>query len=410
MKLQVDLRDDTFRADPYPVYSALRDQAPVYWSEQMGYWLITRYEDVSSLLRASDTCTSDSFWNRPISHHDPSDVDEAYVVNTFSTAMIFHDPPVHTVQRRTVSKAFTPTRIAERRHQAEFIARTLLDEARRRGTFDFMADFAAPLPILMIADLLGIPVDDRAQVREASDQFASLFEPMLSAEDRREALHQSAGLARYLDDIVAQRRSSPRDDLISALVALEAQQGGLSEMELRAMLLHLLVAGNETTTALLAHTFVELDRNAPLRARLGASSELIPSAVEEALRFEAPIQFLTRQTTRPLQLHSETIPASSLVSLVLGSANRDPARFDSPDTFVPERANNDHVSFGWGRHFCIGAPLSRLEAEVAIRLLTGEYSDIRRSEEVAIRKPDQLIRSYRTLPAVSGKAQIEAAR
>ncbi len=206
MKLEIDLRDDTFRANPYPVYAALREHAPVYWSEQMGYWLVTRYDDVAGLLRASDTCTSDSFWDRPISHHDATNSDEAYVVNSFSTAMIFHDPPAHTRQRRTVSKAFTPTRVAARQHQIELIARALLDDARQRGEFDFMADFAAPLPILMIADLLGIPVEDRDQVREASDQFASLFEPMLSDEDRHHALHDSAELARYLDEIVAQRR------------------------------------------------------------------------------------------------------------------------------------------------------------------------------------------------------------
>ena len=401
MKFEIDLRDETFRANPYPVYAALRDEAPVYWSEQMGYWLITRYDDVAGLLRASDTCTSDSFWDRPISHHDPADADEAYVVNSFSTAMIFDDPPAHTRQRRTVSKAFTPTRVAARQHQVEVIARALLDDARQRGEFDFMADFAAPLPILMIADLLGIPVEDRDQVREASDQFASLFEPMLSGEDRHHALHASAELARYLDEIVEQRRSTPKDDLISALVELEQHDAGLEPEELRAMLLHLLVAGNETTTALLAHTFVELDRNPLLRARLQSSPELIDTAVEEALRFEAPIQFLTRQTTRPIELHSVTIPERSLVSLVLGSANRDPERFESPDTFIPDRANNEHVSFGWGRHFCIGAPLSRLEASVAIRLLAGEYSDLHRSSEPGELKPDQLIRSYRTLPAAA---------
>ena len=410
MTLHIDLRSDSFRADPYSTYAQLREQAPVYWSEQMRYWLITRYDDVASLLRASDTCTSDSFWDRPISHHDHANADEAYVVNSFSNAMVFHDPPTHTRQRRTVSKAFTPTRIAARQPQVEFIARTLLDDARQRGDFDFMADFAAPLPILMIADLLGIPVEDRAQVREASDQFASLFEPMLSDDDRHHALHESADLARYLDDVVAQRRSDPQDDLISGLVELEAQDEGLSPMELRAMLLHLLVAGNETTTALLAHTFVELDRNPTLRAQLGASPDLIPSAVEEALRFEAPIQFLTRQTTRPLDLHSVNIPEHSLVSLVLGSANRDPDRFHSPDTFIPDRDDNDHVSFGWGRHFCIGAPLSRLEANVAIRLLTGEFADVHRSASDAERKPDQLIRSYRTLPATTEKVDLDAVR
>jgi cytochrome P450 len=410
MTLHIDLRSDSFRADPYSTYAELREQAPVYWSEQMRYWLITRYDDVASLLRASDACTSDSFWDRPISHHDQANADEAYVVNSFATAMVFHDPPTHTRQRRTVSKAFTSTRVAARQPQVEFIARSLLDDARQRGEFDFMADFAAPLPILMIADLLGIPVEDRAQVREASDQFASLFEPMLSEEDRHHALHESADLARYLDDVVEQRRSNPRDDLISGLVELEAHDEGLSPMELRAMLLHLLVAGNETTTALLAHAFVELDRNPTLRAQLGATPELIPSAVEEALRFEAPIQFLTRQTTRPLELHSVSIPEHSLVSLVLGSANRDPDRFHSPDTFIPDRTDNDHVSFGWGRHFCIGAPLSRLEANVAIRLLTGEFSDLHRSATDAVRKPDQLIRSYRTLPATVEKVPLEAAR
>jgi cytochrome P450 len=405
MGLDIDLRDPAFHADPYPTYAALRDEAPVCWSEQMGYWLITRYADVSGLLHAADACTSDSFWDRPVSHHNPGDHDESYVVQSFSTAMIFHDPPRHTRLRRSVNRAFTPARVAARHDQIRELAHILLDDARQHTTFDFIADFAAPLPILVIADLLGIPVQDRTQVREASDQFAVLFEPMLSTDERTRALHHSADLGRYLDDIVAQRRDDPQDDLISGLVTIQEQEGGLSEEELRAMLLHLLVAGNETTTGLLAHMFLVLDRDQSLRARIGSTPELVPDAVEEALRYEAPIQFLTRQTTRPLELHGETIPARSLISLVLGSANRDPHRFENPDRFIPHRSDNQHVSFGWGPHFCIGAPLARLEGQMAMRLLVGEFADIHQSDEPAIRKPDQLLRGYQKLPATSHPAR-----
>ena len=174
------------------------------------------------------------------------------------------------------------------------------------------------------------------------------------------------------------------------------------------MLLHLLVAGNETTTGLLAHMFLVLDHDESLRARIRSTPELVPDAVEEALRYEAPIQFLTRQTTRPLELHGENIPARSLVSLVLGSANRDPHRFENPDGFIPDRSDNQHVSFGWGPHFCIGAPLARLEGQIAMRLLTGEFADIRRTDEAAIRKPDQLLRGYQKVPATSHPTRASA--
>jgi pimeloyl-[acyl-carrier protein] synthase len=321
------------------------------------------------------------------------------VVNTFSTAMIFHDPPRHTRLRRLVNRAFTPARISGRRKQVEEIARWLLDAALDSDTFDFVGDFAAPLPIIVIADLLGIPVHDRSQVREMSDQFAVLFEPMLPAEDRSRALHASADLARYLDDVVEQRRRRPQNDLISSLVALVGTDDGLSEAELRAMLLHLLVAGNETTTGLLAHMFVALDAQPGLRRRVADDPQLIGLAVEETLRYEAPIQFLTRQTTRDLELHDQAIPAGSLVSLVLGSANRDPERFIDPDVFVPDRQDNSHVSFGWGVHFCVGAPLARLEGQIAMELLSGDFSKARPASAAATRKPDQLLRGYVTLPA-----------
>jgi cytochrome P450 family 109 len=222
---------------------------------------------------------------------------------------------------------------------------------------------------------------------------------MLPTDDRSHALQRSAGLSRYLDEVCEQRRRNPQDDLISTLVVAQEDEVGLTDDELRGMLLHLLVAGNETTTALLGHLLVALEADPVLRADLRGRPDLVVGAVEEALRFEAPIQFLTRQTTRELELHGQTVPSGALVSLVLGSANRDPERFANPDAFIADRDDNQHASFGWGPHFCIGAPLSRLEGQIVVDLLANDFADVARTAEPGVLKPDQLIRGYRVLSA-----------
>lgn len=402
---EFDPTGQAFQVDPYPVYAQLREHSPVFYNEATRSWVVTRYYDIVECLKRSDLISHDQFWDEPVSRHDRSDPRQAYVVNTFSHMMMYKDGQAHARMRKQSNRTFTPPQVKARRPKIERICRTLLEECRERGTFDYAHDFAQPLPSIVIADYLGIPQQDRQWIRALADRFAVVFEPLLTDPQRTEILINTVPMVDYLFELIDTRRRQPGDDFVSLLLAIGPEDGGMTNVELCANLMHLLVAGNETTTNLLEHMIVQLTRFPQMRADIKGDPEKIKAFMEETLRYEAPIQIIARKTTAEVTLYGQQISPGSLVAFVLGSGNRDEARFPDPDIFDPTRADKAHLSFASGAHFCIGAPLARLQGTLALEMLTTEFDDLIVDPDGEPQwKPDMLLRGYRHLPARAAAA------
>ncbi|AHG90261.1 cytochrome P450 [Gemmatirosa kalamazoonensis] len=360
------LFSDDVRRDPYPWYAELRRASPVLRDPRTGTWMVFDYHGV----------------RRALDDHDAfgSDVSAAGYGNL--GWFIFFDPPRHTKMRALISRAFTPRTVAGLEPRVREIARGLLDTTAGRDAFDVVGDFAVPLPLMVIAELLGAPADDWSRFRRWSDVILELA---LTLQGGAEAQHAVAAftavraeMARYLAELLDVRRDAPRDDLLSRLLAAEVDGSRLSDGEILAFFQLLLLAGHETTTNLIGNAVISFAEHPEQLARLRADPTLLPSAVEEVLRYRSPVQAVFRVTRRDVTLGGHAIPARSLVLAMIGSANRDPSRFPAPDAFDVARAPNAHVAFGHGIHFCLGAPLSRLEARVAL----GEL--LARTETIAL--------------------------
>ncbi|CAN5671589.1 hypothetical protein BH09ACT8_BH09ACT8_39650 [soil metagenome] len=390
-----DAQDSEFHAEPYPMYAELRAHAPVFWYEDMGFWLLTRYRDVAAAVKNPRIFSHESFQAEPVSRHDPADSRQALVVDSFSKIMLYKDGEAHARMRRQSNRTFTPGEVGARRSFIEHICRDLLQQCREEGSFDYAQQFATVVPSMVIADYLGVAPKDRDEIRELADKFSVIFEPFLSEQDRTQMLLGSVPLVEYFDKAIEDRRRTPKDDFVSLLVSASEDDGGMSTDELRGNLLHLIVAGNETTTNLLEHLIVQLTRFPELRAAVREDPQMNKQFIEETLRYEAPIQMMGRMTTTAVEIDGVTIPEGGLVALVVGSANRDEAKFPDPDTFDPIRKDKAHMSFGQGSHFCLGAPLARLEASVALDMLCGEFRDLVVDPDATPTwKPDQLLRGY----------------
>jgi cytochrome P450 len=284
--------------------------------------------------------------------------------------LIFFDPPRHTKLRALVLRAFTPRVVAGLEPRIRELAGALLDAVVERGEMDVAADFSVPLPLMVIAEMIGIPTADRPQFRRWSDAILDLAESVACTADAPRAASAFAAatveMRAYVSALVAERRAAPRDDLLTRLVAAEVDGEQLTDDEILGFFQLLLVAGSETTTNLIANTVVCLLDHPAERARLAATPALLPSAIEEVLRYRTPVQAVFRQTTRDVTLQGHAIPAGSLVLAVVGAANRDPRQFPDAARFDIARDPNAHVAFGYGIHFCLGAALARLEARIAL--------------------------------------------
>jgi cytochrome P450 len=312
--------------------------------------------------------------------------------------MLVSDPPDHTRLRALVQKAFTPRMIDQLRPRIVTVVAELLDRmAERQGPVDLIAEFAYPLPVVVIAELLGVPAEDRVKFQEWSALLAASVDPLISSElmDRvtwaREALHA------YLREIIAERRQQPRSDLISALVAVEERGDVLSEPELVVMCTLLLVAGHETTVNLIGNGVLALLRHPDQLERLRADPSLIGSAVEELLRFDAPVQLTGRIAVEPVQIEGQTIEPGQWILPLLGGANHDPAQFAEPERLDLGRNPNPHVAFGRGIHFCLGAPLARLEGQIAIGALVRRFRTLALAGE-PVRRDQITLRGLKSLP------------
>ncbi|HEY7946718.1 MAG TPA: cytochrome P450 [Acidimicrobiales bacterium] len=340
--------------DPYPVYRTLRDEYPLYFCEARGIWVLSRFEDVWEAVHDPATFSSAQGVFPGLGEYNPDQM---------LPVMIMMDPPRHTELRSLVNRAFTRRRIADREEAIRGIARDLVDALVDAGEGDLVEDLAKPLPAIVIADLLGVPREDRKEFRHWSEQIIqdNPDDPAAAAT----AMEGGASLLAYFANLISERRRSPRDDLLNALITAEIDGERLSEDELFGMSVLLLVAGNETTTNLVSNSAVLFAHHPDHWQSVVADRSLLPGAVEECLRFDSPVQALARTLTRPVTIHGQTMNEGEKVLLVYGSANRDEREFPQPETFDIARTVDRQLAFGHGIHFCLGAPLARLEAQIA---------------------------------------------
>jgi cytochrome P450 len=391
--------DPAVLADPYPHYARLRADDPVHWLDSLGTYVVTRYDDVVSLLRQPNVFSSAKGMGDLLSMAFGSDKGAGKARLTGAGAvgrsLIASDPPVHTDLRRLVSRAFTPRAIAELEPRIRQIAEELVGGLVARGEGDFVADLAYPLPVIVIAELLGIPPERRADFKRWSDAIVSAF--TLSA-DAQTTRTQASEMIDYFIEIVAQRRANPGADMISILVTKGADgEDALRLDELVGFCTLLLVAGNETTTNLLGNSLRVLFERPDVFARVRDDRSLLPQMLEEVLRFDAPVQCLFRATTEPAELSGVELPAGVRVMPVFGSANRDDRRFPDAHRFDLDRRPADHVGFGQGVHLCIGAPLARLEARIAMEALFNATGTIELAGDI-VGTASFLLRGCTSLP------------
>jgi cytochrome P450 len=381
--------DPGLHEDPYPVYRRLRDEFPVHHNPKLRFWTLSRYADVFEALQAPDLFIS----GKGVAVGAPEGDDEALTAGV--PLLITTDRPRHTQLRALVSRAFTPRRVARLEPRIRAIARSLLDDVKGLREFDLVREFSAPLPTIVIAELLGVPSRDQEWFKEKSTEVAQ-FDPTApgGAQNREAALE----LGSYLAQVLAERRSEPRDDLLSALVAAEIEGQRLSEPELIGFAFLLLVAGNETTTNLISNAAILLDRHRDQRRLLLEDRSRISTAVEEFLRYDSPVQGLARTTTAPVTLHGVTIPEDGKVLLLFGAANHDERAIPDAERLDVLRDPNPHLAFGFGAHFCLGANLARLEARVAFEELLERFPDYRMTESRVKRTSSGPIRGALALP------------
>jgi hypothetical protein len=391
--------DPRFKDDPYPVYKRLREKDPVHRSRLTGGMILSRYNDCSFALRDSRFSTDDR--RRP----DFAKQQAEAIKRGISTAeemddrgsMLRMDPPDHTRLRSLVSKAFTPRTVETLRPRIEQIVEDQLDAVTSAGKMDVIRDLAYPLPVTVIAEMLGIPIEDRERFKHWSDEAIRSL-GFSDIDDARRSVQATRELRAYLEPIVEQRRREPREDLISALVAAEEQGDKLSTSEVFSTIILLLVAGNETTTNLIGNALLALLRNPRQLALLRDDPALMPSAIEELLRYDSPVQFTSRIPLEDVEIDGRVLRAGTEVLLVLGGANRDPEQFDDPERLDITRAENRHLSFGHGIHFCLGAPLARLEAPIALLALMQRFPRMQLASARPTRGDNILLRGLAALP------------
>ena len=357
--------DPAFVEDPYPTYRRLREEDPVHHSP-LGFWVLTRYDDVVATLRDS-RCIKE-----PIATFIAKRFGLSEAPAGLGISMLDRDPPDHTRLRSLVSKAFTPRVVETLRPHIQQIVDGLLDRAEARGSMDLIEEFAYPLPVIVICEMLGVPVADHERFKGWSLDVARGLDSILLPPDSdvpRRAGGARHALTDYFRALIAERRTMPRDDMLTSLIAAEEAGDKLSEPELVATCILLLIAGHETTVNLIGNGALALLRHPDQLALLRERPAIIASAVEELLRFDGPVQRTARIPSEPMTIGGKTIDAGEMVMPFSGAADRDPAQFPDPDRLDLTRADNRHIAFGWGIHFCIGAPLARVEGQIAINTL-----------------------------------------
>jgi pimeloyl-[acyl-carrier protein] synthase len=394
------LFDHDTLANPYPLYHRLRTVDPVHWDPFLYAWVVTRYADVVTVLHrfsAARTPTPEQLSALGLGSLNP-------LAQVMVRQMLFLDPPAHTRMRTLAAFAFTPRRVAVLREHIQDIVDDLIGAAVSRGRMDVLADLAVPLPAIVTAEMLGVPPSDYEQLKAWSADFAEVLGNFQHNPDRSaRALKSTEEMVRYFQAAIDEQRRRPREGLISAFLSAEERGDRLTEEEVIANCIITMVGGQETTTNLIGNGVLALLRNPEELRRLRADLTLIPSAVEELLRYESPTQHTGRVAPDDVELGGKRIAARQAVIVVLGAANRDPERFPDPDRLDITRTDNRHLAFGWAAHFCFGAPLARIEGQVAFETLLRRVPHFALEDTPLAWRPNLALRGLTALPVTFGE-------
>jgi len=421
------LREEV-RADPYPFYAQLRSQEPVHWDEEMGFWVLTRYADIAAIYNDHRFSRAQGlmrgFQRLPESEQQIAEP----VYHSFSKTMFYADPPYHTHLRGLMNDAFTPRRVEKLRPYIQRVVDDLLDAGQAKGQMDLIHDLAYPLPVMVIAELLGLPSQDRQRFKGWSDDLFAILGTVRHAPHLMErAAYSLTQMTEYITALSHERRQQPRDDLLSALVSVvdneealacphhdsaakssphsgsgrargPSSTAHLTQEELVANINILLSTGHETTTHLIGNGILALLQNPDQLVKLQQQPQLISSAIEEMMRYENPVQITYRSAVEDVQMGGRQIRKGDLVNSILGSANRDLEKYTDPDRFDITRNEGRHLNFGLGIHFCIGASLVRLEAEIAFLTILRRFPNLQLTTEKLDWQEHPIFRGLKSLP------------
>jgi cytochrome P450 len=419
------LQQSDVRSDPYPFYRQLREHDPVHWDEEMGFWVLSCYDDIASLYTDDRFSRAQGLMRgfERLSKNNQQIAQPVY--HSFSKTVFYADPPYHTHLRGLMNHAFTPRRVEQLRPYVQQIVDELLSAAQAKREMDIVHDLAYPLPVMVIAELLGLPAGDRARFKGWSDDLFAILGTVRHkpAHLLERAAQSLAEMTDYVKGLSQIRREEPRDDLLSALLlatddgssyhyhhsaeSLHAPGGlihesstltTLTEEELVANINILLSTGHETTTHLIGNGILALLQHPEQQRKLYEHPTLLSAAIEEILRYDNPVQITYRSALEDAEIGGKTIRQGDLVNTIIGSANRDPNRFSDPDRFEITRGEGRHLGFGLGVHFCIGAPLVRLEAEVAFETILRRFPNLRLATDDLQWQEHPIFRGLKSLP------------
>ncbi len=377
--------------NPFPLYQTMRQTQPVYADPQHGNWNVFGYEDVQRVLSDYETFSSQFHGGGSPGQGSP-----------FAASIISTDPPRHRQLRSLVTQAFTPRSVEALAPRITAIVADHLERiSAQDGRMDVIEDLAYPLPVIVIAELLGIPSQDRERFKRWSDFAVQSANLMASDDLQRFKGSEMMEMGMYFMSMIEQRRQAPGDDLITGLLNASIENEHLSQMELLGFCVLLLVAGNETTTNLIGNALLTFTEHPELWQQLRAHPELLPGAIEEVLRYRSPVQAMFRTTAREANLRGQAIPAGASIIAWIGSANHDEALFSQPERFDIQRTPNKHIAFGNGIHYCLGAPLARLEARLALGAMLERFSTISLAPgSILERQPSLIVYGLRSLPVI----------
>ncbi|MGH7962026.1 MAG: cytochrome P450 [Candidatus Binatia bacterium] len=376
--------------NPYPYYAYLRQHAPVYQIPDVGFWAVSRYQDVLSILKNPQVFSSAA--------HSPTMFGESNPFPPGAPAMIGTDPPDHTRLRKLVNRAFTPRRINALEHHMRAVARDLIEQATA-NEFDLMNDLADPLPVSVIAGLLGVPPERHRDFKRWADDLVLATNGAAVTPEERTGIRQSiAEWHAHFQAAIAAYRLQPGDNLISDLVRAEEENQTLTGEEVLSMALLVLLGGADTTTHLIGNAIEALLNHPQQLAQVRENLELVSQVVEETLRYDAPVQVISRQATQAVEVAGTAIPAGAMLYLVLGAANRDERKFADPERFDITRNTDGQIDFGFGIHFCLGAQVARLEAKAALEELLQRFPRLSRKDGQSARVESPILRGFKTFP------------
>ena len=376
-------------ANPYPYYAELRNKAPVIWLEPFQSWALSRYADVDFVLRNPQVFSSSVFTAEALGDLNP--VPEVPWI-------LDMNPPDHTRLRKLANKGFAPRLIRALEPRVRAITQELIEALRSQPEGDLVATLSGPLPTIVIAEMLGVEPERRDDFKVWSDDVVRATGRPTDETERAQIRKSEAELRAYFEQMIERRRTEPGEDVITALVQAEEERDMLSSKEILALAVLLLIAGNETTTNLIGNAVLTLLTHPEELAKVRADRSLVPALVEEVLRYNSPVQVIFRRTAQDVELEGGKIPAGQNVFLLLGSANRDERQFPEPDRFDIARNPQDHVTFGYGIHYCLGAPLARLEGRNALEALLFDCPPFSCATERVEQIESMIVRGPQTLP------------